>query len=246
MKAVHDVHLTRDGVELRLTRRGTSRPRPVVLVAPGIFMHRGCAEHRLLAERLCEIVDVVTLDVRGHGDSGGAFSFGAKEPDDLAEVARGLRERHERVGGLGFSFGGYHTCVAAAEHRVFDAVALVGTPHRLFLLDHNFLTGGLLRSASVMLRRHRRLTRLTPLPFARRPTPSRLVSRIAPVPLLVAHGEDDWLVPARHAQVLYERAAAPKELRLIPGGLHAETMLAKDPDPLVDLLSEFFGRHLTL
>jgi pimeloyl-ACP methyl ester carboxylesterase len=207
-------------------------------------MDRGQAEHRLLAERLSILADVITVDVRGHGDSQGAFTFGRLEPEDLAELVRFLRTDYARVGGLGFSFGGYHTCVAAALHRAYDAVALVGTPHRLFILDHNFLTRGLVRSLPSIARRDRRLTRVRPtLPLPEQ-SPSRLVARIAPVPLLVAHGSDDWLIPEKHARVLYARAREPKTLAVIPGGLHAETILADDPDPLLAALLGFFRASL--
>jgi uncharacterized protein len=240
---VTESFVTRDGVTLRITRRGNGRP-AAVLVVPGIFIHRESAEHRLAAERLSDLADVVTLDVRGHGDSGGAFTFGLKEPDDVAEVARLLRDRYEKVAGVGFSFGGYHAAVAAARHRCFDAVALVGTPHRLFILDHNFLTPGLRRSLPWMIRRRRRFTRLGIGALRGRTAPSQIVDRIAPTPLLIAHGTDDWLIPARHARILYERAADPKSLLMIEGGLHAENILAADPDSLLVPLAAFLSDAL--
>ncbi len=234
-----------DGVLLRYSRRGTGASR-VVIVSPGIFMHREGEEHRLLAARLLEVADVVTMDVRGHGDSGGAFTFGVREPEDLAAFAASLRGEYEAVGGLGFSFGGVHTLVAAARRRVFDAVATVGTPHRLFILDHNFLTAGLLRGLSYTLRRPRRLTRISVIPRGRPPVPSRLVAQIAPVPLLVAHGASDWLIAPSHARRLFEAAGEPRELLLLERGLHAENILADDPEPLVRALVDFFRRRLSV
>src|SRR5207237_568871 len=156
------------------------------------FVHRHTPEHVLLAERLLRVADVATLDVRGHGDSDGAFTFGCREPEDVAGLAAALAREYERVGGLGFSFGGYHPAVAAALHRPFAAVALVAAPGSLFILDHNFLTRGLAASLPHMLRRRRRRTRLSFSPLGRRHAPERLVDRIAPVPLLVAHGTGDW------------------------------------------------------
>jgi pimeloyl-ACP methyl ester carboxylesterase len=182
--------------------------------------------------------------VRGHGESGGLFTWGRQEPEDVAEVAAALRREYARVGGLGFSFGGYHAAVAAALHRPFDAVALVAAPHRLFLLDHNLLGRGFWRSVPLMVRRQRRLPRFSPFHLPRRDTPGRLVHRIAPVPLLVVHGSADWLVPPRHAQVLFARAGEPKSLVLVDGGLHAENMLVDDPEPLLAPLADFFGRTL--
>jgi fermentation-respiration switch protein FrsA (DUF1100 family) len=231
-----------DGVELRLTRLLTGRRR-VVLVSPGIFLHRDSVEHRALARRLAAVADVATLDIRGHGDSQGAFTWGVREPDDVAAVAAALRRDYDRVGGLGFSFGGHHTGVAAARHRAFDAVALVAAPRSLFLLDHNFLTAGLLRSAPLILRRRRRPTRLD-LPRRRPVALARMVHQIAPVPLLVAHGTADWLIPPAHAQALFARAGEPKSLLMLERGLHAENILVADPEPLLAGLTTFFATWL--
>jgi pimeloyl-ACP methyl ester carboxylesterase len=234
---------TGGGVTLRLTRWRTGASRAVLLV-PGVLMHRESVEIRLLAERLAATYDVVTMDVRGHGDSGGFFTWGRREADDVAEVATHLRREYARLAGVGFSFGGYHTAVAAALHRPFDAVALVAAPRRLFLLDHNPFGSGLARSVPYMIRRERRFPRLLPFVVPRRDNPGRLIHRIAPVPLLIAHGTDDWLVPVQHARVLYARAGEPKTLVLVERGLHAESMLVDDPEPLVGPLLEFLTDRL--
>jgi len=236
----------RDGAALRYTLRRTGAGR-VLLVVPGILTHRDSAEHRLLAMRLEPIADVATLDVRGHGDSEGAFSWGLREPDDVSGLALHLRTRYRRVGAIGFSFGGYHVAVAAGRSEVgplFDAAALVAAPARLFILDHNFLTPGLLRSLPLMARRRRRWTRMGYGGLRGRDTPLRLVHRIGPTPLLIAHGTADWLVPPKHSRWLHARASEPRELLLIEGGLHAEYLLSRDPERLVGPLQEFFGRYL--
>jgi uncharacterized protein len=233
---------TSDGITLRGTRLATGRRR-VVLVAPGIFIHRGGIEHRILARRLSAVADVLTIDVRGHGDSGGAFTWGVREPDDTAEIARALRRDYDRVGGLGFSFGGHHVGIAAARQRAFDAVALVAAPRNLFVLDHNFLTAGLLRSAPLILRRERKRTRLA-VPSRWPPALLRVIDRIAPVPLLVAQGGADWFIPETHARALFARAGEPKSFLRLDRGLHAETMLLDDPEPLLAALCAFFEAWL--
>jgi hypothetical protein len=71
---------------------------------------------------------------------------------------------------------------------------------------------------------------------------SRVVGRIAPRQLLVAHGTDNWLVRPSRAGRLHAAAGAPKELALIQHGLHADTMLADAPEPLLATLLAFFDR----
>ncbi len=234
-----------DDVELVLTRRSRGSRRAVV-VAPGLFTHRGVPEHQALAERLLAVADVYTLDVRGHGESGGAFTWGVREPGDIATLARRLRQEYERVGGVGFSFGGYHVGTAAARHRVFDAVAMVATPRSFFIVDRHFLLRGIVRSLRAI--RHRRSTlrrfSLTPMPRTRRPSAAQIVSGIAPAPLLIAHGTSDWLLGTHHAHDLYSRATEPKSLLLVEGGSHAEGMMIAHPEALGGPLATFLDRHL--
>jgi fermentation-respiration switch protein FrsA (DUF1100 family) len=71
-----------------------------------------------------------------------------------------------------------------------------------------------------------------------------VVDRIAPPPLLIAHGSADWLIPPRHAEVLYARAGEPKSLVLIDRGLHAENILVDEPEPLFKALEAFFSACL--
>lgn len=231
-----------DGVSLAWTRRGSGSER-AILVVPGILMHREAPEHRLLAERLSRAADVITLDVRGHGDSGGAFCWGRREHEDVAAFAGSLRGQYRRLGGLGFSFGGFHVVVAAATAKPFDAVACVGAPADLFVLDHNPLGRRLLRTLPWIVGRRRRFAWLG-APGLRRPSPARLVGAIAPIPFLVVHGTDDWLISARHARRLHDAAGEPRSLHLVRGGLHAEAMLASDPEALLAPLEEFFGERL--
>jgi fermentation-respiration switch protein FrsA (DUF1100 family) len=240
-----------DGVELVLTRRSVRTTRGIgarraVVVAPGLFTHREVPEHRALAERLVEVADVFTLDVRGHGESGGAFSWGVREPEDVAGLARALRREYDRIGGVGFSFGGYHVGAAAARFQAFDAVAMVATPRSFFILDKHFLLRGIVRSVRAV--RHRRATlrrfSIVPPRRARRPTAAELVAGIAPAPLLIAHGTADWLLGAHHARDLYARAAEPRALLLVEGGAHAEGMMLAHAEELARPLASFLDRHL--
>ncbi len=238
-----------DGTPLRLTRLATGA-RAIALVVPGIFAHRGLPEHALLRERLAQRLDVATLDVRGHGDSGGAFSWGAREPGDVAHVVAQLRRRDARVVGVGFSFGGFHCTLAAGraaragQAPLFDALALVGTPAHLHVWQPQPFRRGLLRHLAPALRRRRRFTRLSAWPFPRPHDPQDIVGAIAGTPLLVAHGSDDWLVPPSHARLLHQRARTTKELALIPRGLHAEYMLGDAPEALLAVLLPFVARSV--
>lgn len=51
-------------------------------------------------------------------------------------------------------------------------------------------------------------------------SPLDRVGEVSPIPLLIMHGEQDRVVPAHHARLLYERARQPKSLWIYPDGTH--------------------------
>lgn len=53
-------------------------------------------------------------------------------------------------------------------------------------------------------------------------SPEPVIGHIAPVPLLLIHGDQDSVVPASHSDRLYERAGTPKLLWTLHGGGHTE------------------------
>lgn len=66
-----------------------------------------------------------------------------------------------------------------------------------------------------------------------------VVARISPTPLLIMHGTADRVIPVAHARRLYDRAAEPKTLWLVPDRDHTEAIT--DPfGPWRDRLVDFF------
>ena len=51
-------------------------------------------------------------------------------------------------------------------------------------------------------------------------------ARIAPIPLLIVHGDRDEYFPSDHADQLFEAAGEPKELWIVPGLGHAESAVS--------------------
>jgi uncharacterized protein len=54
------------------------------------------------------------------------------------------------------------------------------------------------------------------------------IASLAPLPLLIIHGEDDTIVPAHHARTLFEVAGEPKALWLIEGGGHIRALASPE------------------
>lgn len=64
------------------------------------------------------------------------------------------------------------------------------------------------------------------------------------LPVLMIHGEEDDMVPVDMAYELYEAAAGEKELLIIPGAGHAQSV-DKDPETYYDAVFEFLGKWLS-
>ena len=55
-------------------------------------------------------------------------------------------------------------------------------------------------------------------------SPDKVVDRLAPIPLLLIHGKDDPGVPVYHCRRLFERAREPKQMWIVKGSRHLDTL----------------------
>ncbi|WP_067796081.1 alpha/beta hydrolase [Actinomadura formosensis] len=184
---------------------------------------------------------VIGLDFRGHGRSGGRSTVGDREILDVsAAVAAARRRGYRRVAVAGFSMGGAVAVRHAALHGGVDAVVSVSAPARWYYRG----TVPMRRVHWVIERRLGRLavrmargTRIAPGGWEPVPeAPHEVAGRIAPVPLLVVHGDADTFFPMEHAHQLYEAASDPRELWIEPAFGHAE--VAATPD-LIDRIGKW-------
>jgi pimeloyl-ACP methyl ester carboxylesterase len=213
----------------------------VFVVAHGFTGDADRPHVRRIATAFARHGAVVTFSFRGHGASGGRSTVGDREVYDLAAAvawARGFG--HDRVVTVGFSMGGSvvlrHAALyggdggaggagADAAART-DAVVSVSAPARWYYRGtapmrrlHWLVT----RPAGRVVGRYGFRTRIhhrdwDPVPLS----PVEAVPRIAPVPLLVVHGDRDGYFPVDHPRMLAEAAGDHGELWLEPGMGHAE------------------------
>jgi uncharacterized protein len=184
---------------------------------------------------------VLSFDLPGHGESEGSIRWSDGERSALRAALDFVSAQKDvaagRIGGLGFSLGGYVLAQVAAVDLRVRAVVLAGTPSDPVEQAHF---------------QHRRWWLLSQLPalYALRRGGMALdvrardfVERIAPRPLLVVSGTDDGTVPLAMAQELFERAREPRELLVIPGAGHGDYTKRFPQYPARVL--EFFEHALT-
>lgn len=225
---------TSDGQRLAgMHRAPPSGSRELALVLAHGFgggLHR--APLQAVVGGLCADHGVLAFDFRGHGGSTGRSTLGDREALDVdAVVAAARRLGYRRVVTIGFSMGGAAVLRQAGllgelTCEPVDAVVAVSTASRWYRRD----TAPMSRLLWLVERRTgRAVARLWPgvridptgweeLP----PSPEQVVGRIAPVPLLLVHGDADRYFGVSNLTEL-RAAAGPDAIGwLVAGFGHAE------------------------
>ncbi|MGZ4604193.1 MAG: alpha/beta hydrolase [Kineosporiaceae bacterium] len=188
-------------------------------------------------------VGVLAYDARGHGRSSGHSTVGDVEPLDLdAAVAAARRLGYRRVVTCGWSMGGSVAIRHAAlrgktvkGHVVShppDAVVSVSALSRWYYRDTAAMRRVLFaiekRSgravARLVLRTRIWHKRWDPEPLS----PVQCVGDIAPIQLLIVHGDADHYFPLEHPPALADAAGPSAQLWIEPGMGHAEKSATPD------------------
>ena len=171
---------------------------------------------------------VFTFDQRGCGRSTGEVTFGAREQDDLESVVDYLVTREDvnkkRLGALGFSMGGATALLAAARDTRLKAVVadsswseaknwLRPSVKASFLHPRDRFSALSLKLAE--LRGGFDLDDLRPV---------EVMAKLSPRPVLLVHAGADQVVPAAEGERNFEAARKPKELVLVAGAAHGDTI----------------------
>jgi pimeloyl-ACP methyl ester carboxylesterase len=243
--------MTQDGERLAaLHVPGPVEPeRPLaVVVAHGFTGSIDKPAVKAVVDALAGHAGVVAFDFRGHGGSSGQSTLGDKEILDLDAAVR-----HARVLGYadvvtcGWSMGGSVVLRHAALLRPdagmgVDAVVSVSAVSRWFYRDTKpmrRLHWAVESRLGRLVARHAFRTRITSAGWDQVPeSPVEVVGRIAPIPVLLVHGDADHYFPVEHPEALFAAANEPKELWLLKGFGHAEN--AATPE-----LLDRIGAHLT-
>ena len=183
--------------------------------------------------------NVFVFDYRGYGASEGNPSLeGAQKDIDAAMktlLARGDIDKN-RIAVYGQSLGGALAVYNVAHSPYRDRI-------RAVVIESTF-------SGYVEIAREKFADHWFTWPFQWMPwltvddrfSPLPAMPKISPIPVLILHGDQDAVVPVHHAKVLYEAALEPKEVWIVPGAGHIQTM--HDPaqrDRLVAYLREALG-----
>ena len=190
----------------------THKP-PVVIGCHGLFANRDSPKQVSLAQA-CNAQGLAYLrfDHRGCGESQGEFYEVTSLParcHDLQQAVAAM-QAHPGVGRLaalfGSSFGGTVVLAYAAHHRV-PAVITYAAPSNSAAIQHANIRDNQGNRPHTGLLSEALAFDIVPM--------IKTVSNI-----LIAHSQSDETIPVDHALQIHANVAAPKTLKIFPGGDH--------------------------
>lgn len=217
---------TDDGVLLEGSYLPGPPRAPLALVlVHGFAAHRAKPAYSRLAAGLARVAPVLTLDLRGHGGSGGRCTLGDTEVADIAAGVRWLTAHgHPQVAAVGASMGATAVLHAAARGVPLAGVVTVSAPawfrdppetaamQRLDRLWRSPVQRWALR---VLLG----VTLEGPRTWGGLDHPVVLAGSVT-VPWLVVHGVDDAYFPVDDARALVAAAGRSDAHRAAHRGVH--------------------------
>ncbi len=226
------VHLTSDGLRLSGEYHvpSSAGPHPGLCIFHGIpavpYNPEDTGYHDL-AVRFSEAgFATLLVSLRGAGKSEGDFDMPGWTRDigasfDFLSTMKGVDA--SRLYLMGFSGGAAAgICRAASDARIAAVVSCASPAHFDDLLAGEALDSCLTRWREIGIIRDPAFPRDVnewAVGF-RRVAPVDHVSLISPRPLLLLHGDADDVVPVAQARQLFDAAGKPRELTILPGGVH--------------------------
>jgi uncharacterized protein len=203
-------HSFLDGLAYRLWLPASPGPWPAIVIVHGAG---SCKENHSDFARLAADYGWAALayDQRGHGESLGEMS--PRAINDAIAMSRLLCEREDvdsgRVCIRGSSMGGFVAIHAASvSDRLAAAIAICPAGERMLLEG--------LASDRLEMRADQTALR----PWLQEHDLRDAVALMGDKPLILLHANGDGEVPADWSRELYESAAEPRKLILVPGGHH--------------------------
>jgi pimeloyl-ACP methyl ester carboxylesterase len=216
---------TEDGSLLDTLRLGGESGRGVIL-CHGFGGNKNIRNFVALAQELSQRFTVYTFDFRGHGISPGRSTFGYLEIYDLKAIVDMAREDgNRRVAVIGFSMGGMVAMRYAAIFGGLDSVTAISVPADLATARAPGARFLRLLMSNPLGRAYaaRRYKVKVDKTWKLQAPPACLVRLIAPQPLTIIQGEDDFVFEVEQAQELKRRAGDGCRLKTFPRFGHAES-----------------------
>ena len=196
----------------------------VVIVAPGWCMTKDSDAFRQISEFFAKDYDVISFDFRGHGKSGGMYTFTAKELMDTDAVVRYARKnKYKKIYFAGFSLGAAMAVIYASKSPFINKVIAVSAPSDFDKIENQMWKKEAWGETFKKFELDRFMS-IRPSPvISKKIKPIDVVEKIK-VPTLFISGEKDPTVHPWHTKALYDKAVCKKKYKEYENGCHAEDL----------------------
>jgi len=217
----------------------------VVIIAHGFYNSKQALLMKELGEALQSEYDIITMDFRGHGKSGGLFHWTSKEYLDMEAVLKFASGKYKKIGVVGFSLGAATSMIVASQNDSIASLISVSGPTEFSKIEYHFWGLDPEHDLYYTLLGQGRIGKgVRPGPFwLSKKRPIDCVGKIK-CPVLYIHGEKDWLIKPWHSEQLFQKTNSKKQLVVIKKGPHAESLVRKNKEEIIRPIREWFKETL--
>ncbi|MCX5665870.1 MAG: alpha/beta hydrolase [Candidatus Omnitrophica bacterium] len=218
----------------------------IVIVCPGFFNSKDNKWMRKTVDMLTPEFDVMIFDFRGHGKSGGVYTWSAKENLDVDAVASyAAQQGYKKIGILAFSLGAAAAVNDAATRNDIKSMVLINCPSAFNSIDYHFWEPGMWVDLKDNIdSKWEGKGAKTGNIFIAKESPLDNIGRIKDTSIMFISGDKDWIIKPRHSAKLYDAAKGYKKIEIIKGGFHAERLIQYQYEIMRDLIIDWFSRTL--
>lgn len=219
----------------------------VIVIAHGFYNSKDAILLEELAKYFFDEYDVFMFDFRGHGKSGGLYSWISKEDQDLNAALNYLKGKYKKTGLLAFSLGGSVSINVLAKRHDVDSLVCISTPSDFSKIDYQFWNLNFKDDLvyTLFTKEGKKGRGFRPGPFwLKKEKPIDNADKLT-APVLYIHGEKDWVIKPWHSKVLYEKTTSHKKLVMIKNGPHAEYLMKDSEKEFISEIKNWFNQTLT-
>lgn len=237
-KSMKEIKLkTQDGVKIAVNLYRNKFDK-VVIIAPGWFMTKDSKSFKEMSSVFSKNADIIAMDFRGHGKSGGFYTFTSKEVEDISAVVEFAHRHYKTIYIMGFSLGAALALIAGAKYDFIKKIIAVSAPVSFEKIENQVWK----KEAWLPTFQKCELKRW----FSIRPSiingekikPIDIVDKIK-CPTLFLAGEKDPTVCSWHTETLFEKAECSKKFELFQNCCHAEDLFIQDKEKFIEICSNW-------
>jgi len=236
---------TKDNVDISYKHYKTGSD-SVIVVCPGFFNSKENRWMQKVVDFISSKYDVIIFDFRGHGKSGGKYTWSAKEDADVnAVLDYAVKTGYKHIGIVAFSLGAASAVNTVSARDDIDSMVLISCPTKFEAIDYHFWEPGMFYDLKDNMEcgwegKGARADNI----FIHKEKPIESIGLIKHAAILFIHGDSDWVIKDRHSRKLYAATKSKKGIEVIKGGFHAERLIEFHGDRMQKLILDWFSDTL--